>query len=234
MGISDLLSWRRSSAAHYRRFYLDFFLDRFCADLAGTVLELGPKRSHRRGKFRNAVGGAGKFYYFNVARTVAPSAVSDTQALAVADGAADHIVCTEVLEHIPEPERCLGECLRVLKSGGSIFASTPFLFPVHGAPEDYQRWTRNGLQFLFERAGFRNIRIYSMGGVLGTLGMLAERAAVKGQSPRPLSWLACKATIVLARAMQSIDLLRVPRAKHLETSIQPAVTTGYFVIAEKQ
>jgi SAM-dependent methyltransferase len=41
------------------------------------------------------------------------------------DGIFDHVVCTEVLEHVPDDRAVLGELLRVLRPGGTIAVSVP-------------------------------------------------------------------------------------------------------------
>jgi SAM-dependent methyltransferase len=66
----------------------------------------------------------------------------------VADNSYDMAILMEVLEHIPTPDRALAEIRRVLKPGGILIGSTPFLFPIHGAPHDYYRYTTHGLQYL--------------------------------------------------------------------------------------
>jgi len=71
------------------------------------------------------------------------------------DGTFDTIVCIAVLEHVENPEEVIPEFFRVLKPGGQVIASVPFLQPEHKIPTDYQRYTRDGLQRLFEHHGFR-------------------------------------------------------------------------------
>lgn len=64
------------------------------------------------------------------------------------NGSIDLALCIAVLEHVKEPGKIVDEIKRVLKSDGEIYVEIPFLQPFHAAPDDYQRWTMNGLKFL--------------------------------------------------------------------------------------
>jgi SAM-dependent methyltransferase len=74
---------------------------------------------------------------------------ADALDIPVLDDCADLVFNIAMLEHVPEPELVVMEMLRVLKPGGLAFAFLPFMQPFHGAPEDYQRWTMNGILNLF-------------------------------------------------------------------------------------
>lgn len=64
------------------------------------------------------------------------------------DDSIDVAFCGGVLEHVKEPQQIVDEVLRVLKPGGEFYLEVGFLEPFHEAPEDYNRWTVNGLRFL--------------------------------------------------------------------------------------
>lgn len=66
----------------------------------------------------------------------------------------DVVLCTEVMEHVAEPQRMLCEIYRILKPGGFLILTTPFLVAVHEAPFDFYRYTPHGLRHLLERASF--------------------------------------------------------------------------------
>jgi SAM-dependent methyltransferase len=71
---------------------------------------------------------------------------------------ADHfsaVLCFEVLEHSFVPEHLLSECYRVLRPGGTLLLTMPFLWPEHEQPWDSQRFTHFGLHQRLETAGFR-------------------------------------------------------------------------------
>jgi ubiquinone/menaquinone biosynthesis C-methylase UbiE len=60
--------------------------------------------------------------------------VSDITAIPVADGAFDAVLCTEVLEHVPDPIAALRELTRVLRPGGIMILTSPFASLTHFAP----------------------------------------------------------------------------------------------------
>ena len=75
------------------------------------------------------------------------------------DNCADTLVSFQVMEHLPEPVLFLSEAFRILKPGGTIIITVPFMWHVHEAPYDYYRYTRYGLKYLFNKAGFIDIKI---------------------------------------------------------------------------
>lgn len=84
--------------------------------------------------------------------------VADVMNLPFKDQSVDMIVCTSLLEHVPEPEKALAEIGRVLKVGGYFYCAVPFMYPFHSAPDDYTRftlgWFRHRLvNFEFIRSG---------------------------------------------------------------------------------
>jgi ubiquinone/menaquinone biosynthesis C-methylase UbiE len=60
--------------------------------------------------------------------------VSDIIDIPQPDGSFDAILCSEVLEHLPSPERAIGEFRRLLKPGGTLILTAPFASLVHFAP----------------------------------------------------------------------------------------------------
>lgn len=60
--------------------------------------------------------------------------VSDITAIPAPDASFDAILCSEVLEHVPEPTHALDEFARLLKPGGVMILTAPFASNVHMAP----------------------------------------------------------------------------------------------------
>lgn len=75
------------------------------------------------------------------------------------DNYADLILCTEVLEHLHAPQKCLTEIKRVLSENGILLATVPFVWHEHEAPNDYYRYTRFSLEKMLREAGFNRIEI---------------------------------------------------------------------------
>lgn len=70
------------------------------------------------------------------------------------DNSIDFVICNGVLAHVKEPVKIVNEIYRVLKPGGRAYIATVFLYPFHPAPNDYNRMTLDGLEYLcrkFER-----------------------------------------------------------------------------------
>lgn len=70
------------------------------------------------------------------------------------DASFDCVVCTEVLEHCRDPRAVVRELRRVLRPGGRVFLTTPFLVGLHEMPNDYYRYTPSALRDLAATSGF--------------------------------------------------------------------------------
>jgi SAM-dependent methyltransferase len=81
----------------------------------------------------------------------------------------DTVFCHSVLEHTREPWRAMPEMWRVLAPGGVAIVAVPFVFYLHGQPHDYYRFSRYGLAYLAEQAGFEVIETVANGGIVDLL-----------------------------------------------------------------
>lgn len=74
-----------------------------------------------------------------------------------------NIIIFNVLEHVSEVGIALKNLNLLLDSKGKILGSTPFLYRVHGAPNDYNRFTKSYLQKILKEKKFTNIKINEIG-----------------------------------------------------------------------
>lgn len=84
-----------------------------------------------------------------------PDVFADAHKLPFADNSIGAVACFEVLEHVTEPDAVISEIARVLSAGGIVAFSMPFLYPVHDAPYDFQRWTAHRWQRSLAGAGLK-------------------------------------------------------------------------------
>ncbi len=75
------------------------------------------------------------------------------------DNYVDTVVSFQVMEHLPEPKMFLSESFRILKPKGVMIITVPFMWHEHESPYDYFRYTRYGLEYLFNKVGFVDIEI---------------------------------------------------------------------------
>lgn len=85
--------------------------------------------------------------------------VGDALFLPFSNESFDSVVSFQVMEHVTEPQLFLTEAFRVLKHGGNALLMTPFMWGEHEQPRDFFRYTRYGLRYLAEKAGFEVIAI---------------------------------------------------------------------------
>ncbi len=80
------------------------------------------------------------------------------------DNAIDSVLCTETLEHVVDLHRTLANIQRVMKPGGCLVITVPFLYNVHGQPHDFRRLTCEGLSAVLAD-GFEIAQISPLGGI---------------------------------------------------------------------
>jgi SAM-dependent methyltransferase len=69
----------------------------------------------------------------------------------------DIILVEQVLEHVTNPRAALQNARSMLKPGGILVVTTPFLIRIHEYPIDCSRWTPLGLKHLLNQCGFPNV-----------------------------------------------------------------------------
>ena len=90
--------------------------------------------------------------------------VADLSALPFRTGTFDAALHIVTIEHLREPGQALAEIGRTLKTGGRLLVAAPHEWEVHQAPHDYFRYTRYGLRYVLEKAGFEVCDLRPAGG----------------------------------------------------------------------
>jgi SAM-dependent methyltransferase/uncharacterized protein YbaR (Trm112 family) len=75
--------------------------------------------------------------------------ICDAHDLPFQNGSFDAVVCQAVLEHVLDPSRVVAEIHRVLAADGLVYSEVPFMYPLHGAPYDFTRFTALGHRRLY-------------------------------------------------------------------------------------
>ena len=75
--------------------------------------------------------------------------VADAHRLPIESNSVDAVISENLLEHLERPQVAVAEMHRVLKQGGLLYITVPFMLGFHSSPGDYQRWTTSGLRRLF-------------------------------------------------------------------------------------
>ena len=77
--------------------------------------------------------------------------IFDSHEIPFKDESFDLVIAQAVLEHVLDPFICVAEIHRVLKTGGLVYAETPFMQQVHGGRYDFHRFTHLGHRRLFRK-----------------------------------------------------------------------------------
>ena len=99
----------------------------------------------------------------NIDPIITPTWVIDiNEVLPCADKSFDSVISFNTLEHIYDVSSALKEMKRVLKSDGELFLITPFLYPIHGHPDDFFRPTGSWYKETLNKLGFQKIEVISL------------------------------------------------------------------------
>ncbi len=150
---SSWSKWRQANFIFFEKYLKNEDTDKVFIDIGAGISQFQEITS----KFKNAV--RMDFYPYPLINVVADMSTK----FPLRTGVSDIIFISNVLEHVFTPHDFLQECHRVLKPGGFIVGTVPFLIGVHQAPYDYYRYTNFMLEKLFSGAGFNNIAIEIVG-----------------------------------------------------------------------
>lgn len=99
--------------------------------------------------------------------------------LPIEDGCAEVVLSSQVLEHVADVPLYLAECHRVLSCEGLLLLSTHGCWKYHPDPDDYWRWTCDGLRSIVSDSGFEVIDFQGILGPEATALQLLQDATFK-------------------------------------------------------
>ncbi len=212
-----------------RRQHVDVFFRRQAETFAAgaRVLDLGGTKIDKRGTFdldryNLAV------VYANLGAEKQPDVQSDAAQLPFAPQSFDLVICGELLEHVQNPVPVLAQVWRVLRPGGRLLISVPFLYHIHGDPYDYGRYTDHYWLEQLAAAGYAPVMIERHGlffSVLLDMGKQFLNRKVR----RPWRWFLPPLLDRLQRAAE-----RYEAQSHVQADpFIRSYTTGFGIVATK-
>ena len=139
----------------------------------------------------------------------------------------DSALCNQVLEHVFNPDEFLSEIKRVLKPGGKLLLTVPFVWDEHEQPYDFARYSSFGLRALLEKQGFKIIEHKKLGADASIIFQLTNAYLYKitQHLPIQIKW------VFTATVIAFFNLLGILAAKLLPGN--PDLFLDHVVLAEK-
>ena len=133
------------------------------------------------------------------------------------------LICMfEVLEHTKNPINAIQNLHEIIDENSYVMLSTPFIFHIHDEPYDFFRFTKYGLEILFQN--FKEVVVKPRNGWFETILVLFVRLRMERN--------------ILSKMIGNLFILiyffLTPITYLLQSIIKSEkITTGYFVYAKK-
>lgn len=122
----------------------------------GDVIDIGGgERASYRKYLKNC-----NYKSLNIDEKIKPDfLIKPNEKFPISSNTFDICLMFNLLEHVYNWDNIFLEADRVLKNGGDILILIPFLYPIHGAPNDYKRVTDQYLKEYLIKRGYTSILI---------------------------------------------------------------------------
>jgi SAM-dependent methyltransferase len=160
----------------------------------------------------------------NAAATV--DLVAPITAIPAESASFDLVLVSEVLEHVADSAGAFAELARLLRPGGQIIITTPFMYRLHEEPHDYVRLTNGAIAAHATHCGLAVAESATLGNeleVIAVTWMNLFAAVAEPWSP-PLRMLFTAARLPLNAATNMVAWIcsgltpRLPRKSYLTTA----------------
>lgn len=153
--------------SYWARFSILKAIQEALPEFKGTVLDVGCGRMPYRSILLDRPSRATRYVGLDLESMLynnKPDLTWDGVSIPLPDAEVECALATEVLEHCPDPMLVLREINRVLKPGGFLLLTVPFLWPLHDVPHDEFRYTPFSMERFLKETGFSEIAVQTSGG----------------------------------------------------------------------
>lgn len=192
--------------------------------LHGKVLDLG---GEKRSGYLTHVEGTYHVTTVNISTETGCDVVHDLEVtpLPFDNASYDAVILNNTIEHIYHARELVCDALRILRPGGQIIITAPFLFPVHPSPHDYWRFTDEAVRTMLKEGGVTQVVCIPLGtGVTTVIYHLFERLL-----PRPLRIVAH----IVRPIAGVLDAVIYATRRRGSVQLREYYTLGYFVVGTK-
>lgn len=215
-----------------RRYYVDEFYSRHARDLSSEalVLDVGGKKIRKRGQFDIEKYNLKKVVYVNLNPDTQPDVIAEAENLPFEDRAFNVVICSEMLEHIQNPPRAIAEIYRVLDNHGIALICVPFLFRIHGDPQDFGRYTDCYWSAILQESGFKKIVLEKQGLFYSVMADFSKQYFYNLGFPRRFS----KLMQIFFPHFLKWSLQQEQKSEVQTNSFLSSFTTGFGIVATKE
>lgn len=120
----------------------------------------------------------------------------------------DVIFCSQVLEHVPDPNESFEEINRILKKDGIAIISVPFLMYLHNEPYDFFRYTKHALRKFSKENNFKIIELKEVGGLFGFFGAISSMLLIGSTWNIPIiNWIFYGINFIIQNIFYFLDMI---------------------------
>jgi SAM-dependent methyltransferase len=161
----------------------------------------------------------------------------DLRSIPVPDASFDAVICTEVLEHVPDPAAALAEMARILVPGGRLFLTAPLGANLHQEPYHfYGGYTPYWYRKFLPEHGFEIESIAANEGFFSFFGQETQRFVLLLRGPR-----AKRAPLAMRPLLFALWIAMLPLAHVMplignwldRLQLESIATIGYHVVARR-